>query len=205
MPSPWTVSAARAAPIIEAAVRSAMARAREIDATSVAFPALGTGVGGFPLEDAARITVDTVRDELERSPNIEHVIFALRGAAAYEAFGAAMAPRSGRARSGTQARRERRRVNLEMEPTEEQRDELIETVAREIQLRGLTSSAVHFLEASRPYRALGANAMLFFDPVLRGVFGGELASASEIMADETGIELLIARLEELDEELAWDA
>jgi len=96
-------------------------------------------------------------------------------------------------------------MNLEMEPNEEQRDELIETVAREIQLRGLTSSAVHFLEASRPYRALGANAMLFFDPVLRGVFGGELASASEIMADETGIELLIARLEELDEELAWDA
>jgi O-acetyl-ADP-ribose deacetylase len=80
------------ATIIEAAVRSAMARAREIDATSVAFPALGTGVGGFPLEDAARITVDTVRDELERSPDIEHVIFALRGAAAYEAFGAALAP-----------------------------------------------------------------------------------------------------------------
>jgi hypothetical protein len=96
-------------------------------------------------------------------------------------------------------------MTMEMEPTEEQRDELVETVAREIQLRGLTSSAVHFLEASRPYRALGANAMLFFDPVLRGVFGGDLASASEILADDTGIELLIARLEELDEELAWDA
>jgi O-acetyl-ADP-ribose deacetylase (regulator of RNase III) len=80
------------APTIEAAVRSAMARARELDAQSVAFPALGTGVGGFPLDEAARITVETVRDELERSPGIEHVIFALRGAAAYEAFGAAMAP-----------------------------------------------------------------------------------------------------------------
>ncbi len=32
-----------------------------------------------------------------------------------------------------------------------------------------------------------------------------MASASEILADETGIELLIARLEELDEEIAWDA
>ncbi len=96
-------------------------------------------------------------------------------------------------------------MNLEYEPSEEQRDELVELVAREIQLRGLTSSAVLFLEASRPYRALGANAMLFFDPVLRGVFGGELPSASEIMADETGIELLIARLEEIDEESAWDA
>ena len=51
-------------PVIAAAVRSAMARAREIGATSVAFPALGTGVGGFPLEDAARITVETVREEL---------------------------------------------------------------------------------------------------------------------------------------------
>jgi O-acetyl-ADP-ribose deacetylase len=78
-------------PVIEAAVRSAMARAREIGATSVAFPALGTGVGGFPLEESARITVDTVRDELARSPAIEHVTFALRGAAAYEAFHVAIA------------------------------------------------------------------------------------------------------------------
>jgi O-acetyl-ADP-ribose deacetylase (regulator of RNase III) len=76
--------------VIEAAARSAMARAREINATSVAFPALGTGVGGFPLEESARITVEAVRDELTRSPGIEHVIFALRGAAPYEAFGAAL-------------------------------------------------------------------------------------------------------------------
>jgi O-acetyl-ADP-ribose deacetylase (regulator of RNase III) len=77
-------------PIIEAAVRSTMERAREIAATSIAFPALGTGVGGFPLEEAARITVQTVRDELQRSPTIQHVIFALRGAAVYQAFQAAL-------------------------------------------------------------------------------------------------------------------
>ena len=81
-------------PVIDAAVRSAMARAREIGATSVAFPALGTGVGGFPLEESARITVAAVRDELERSPGIEHVTFALRGAAPYEAFQAAIAETS---------------------------------------------------------------------------------------------------------------
>jgi hypothetical protein len=96
-------------------------------------------------------------------------------------------------------------MSTPMEPTEEQRDELVEQVAREIQLRGLTSSAVLFLEASRPYRALGSNAMMFFDPVLRGLFGGDLESASEILADDAGIELLIARLEEADEEIAWDA
>jgi len=88
---------------------------------------------------------------------------------------------------------------------DEQRDELVEEVAREIQLRGLTTSAVHFLQASRPYRPLGANAMLFFDPVLHRLFGGELASASALLADEDGIEQLIERLEDLSEETGWDA
>jgi hypothetical protein len=88
---------------------------------------------------------------------------------------------------------------------DDQRDELVETVAREIQLRGLTGPAVHFLEASRPYRALGANAMLFFDPVLRGVFGGDVASVTELLADDAGIEQLIVRLEEIDDEMTWDA
>ena len=95
-------------------------------------------------------------------------------------------------------------MSFPIEPTEEQRDELVEQVAREIQLRGLTSSAVTSSRPAARIAPLGANAMLFFDPVLRGVFGGDLASASEILADDTGIELLIARLEELDEELAWD-
>jgi hypothetical protein len=88
---------------------------------------------------------------------------------------------------------------------EDQRDELVEQVAREIQMRGLTTPAVHFLQASRPYRPLGANAMLFFDPVLRGLFGGELPTASEILADDDGIEQLIERLEELEGETGWDA
>jgi len=74
-------------PAIDAAARSAMRRAAELNLTSIAFPALGTGIGGFPLDDAARIAVEAVRDELsERPSSIEHVVFALRGAAAYEAF-----------------------------------------------------------------------------------------------------------------------
>ncbi len=95
-------------------------------------------------------------------------------------------------------------MNFPYEATEEHRDELVEQVAREIQLRGLTGLAVQFLEASRPYRALGSNAMLFFDPVLRGVFGGDMASASKIIADDISIELLIARLEEMDDDIVWD-
>ena len=175
-----------------------MARAREIGARSVAFPALGTGVGGFPLDEAARITVETVRDELDRSPTIEHVIFALRGSTAYEAFSVALGRDAPDAPASDG-------VTLPYASTEEQRDELVETVAREIQLRGLTGPAVHFLEASRPYRPLGANAMLFFDPVLHGVFGGDVASATELLADDAGIEQLIMRLEEIDDEMTWDA
>jgi hypothetical protein len=89
--------------------------------------------------------------------------------------------------------------------SEEQRDDLVEQVAREIQLRGLTVPAVLFLQASRPYRPLGSSAMVFFDPVLRGVFGGEVPVANELLADDLGIEQLIERLQDPDEEIAWDA
>ena len=92
-----------------------------------------------------------------------------------------------------------------MEPVDEHREALVEAVAREIRLRGLTGPAVHFLEASRPYRPLGAQAMLFFDPVLGELFGGETPSASEVMQDDMSIEALIDRLEELDESDGWDA
>jgi len=78
-------------PAIDRAARSAMARARELRLSSIAFPALGTGVGGFPLDEAARIAVEAVRDELASPSTIEHVVFALRGAAAYEAFAHALA------------------------------------------------------------------------------------------------------------------
>ena len=96
-------------------------------------------------------------------------------------------------------------MSFPMEPLDPRREALVEAVAREIRLRGLTGPAVHFLEASRPYRPLGAPAMLFFDPVLRDLFGGESPSATELMADDAGIEALIDRLEELDEVDGWDA
>jgi hypothetical protein len=90
-------------------------------------------------------------------------------------------------------------------PEPELREELVEFVAREIQVRGLAGPAVMFLEASRPYRPLGSQAMLFFDPVLRGLFTGDLAELQRVLADDTGIERLIERLEEMDEEPGWDA
>ncbi|HEX5826315.1 MAG TPA: hypothetical protein VFY23_02255 [Candidatus Limnocylindrales bacterium] len=96
-------------------------------------------------------------------------------------------------------------MSFPLEAHDERRDALVEEVAREIRLRGLTGPAVHFLEASRPYRPLGAPAMLFFDPVLRELFGGDTPTATELLRDDVGIEALIDRLEELDEADGWDA
>jgi hypothetical protein len=84
-------------------------------------------------------------------------------------------------------------------------DDPVEYVAREIQLYGMTGPAMMFLEASRPYRALGSQAMLFFDPVLRSIFGGGSEAMQRVLADEGGIERLIERLEEIDEEPGCDA
>lgn len=75
---------------IEAAIHSTFARAREHGVTSIAFPALGTGVGNFPIEEAARVSVATVRAELARSPQIASVVFAVRGQAPLAALQAAL-------------------------------------------------------------------------------------------------------------------
>ncbi len=76
---------------IDQAARSAVGRARELGIETMAIPALGTGVGGFPLAEAARITVAAVADAAAGAPRLLTVTFALRGAAAYEAFRAALA------------------------------------------------------------------------------------------------------------------
>jgi hypothetical protein len=81
----------------------------------------------------------------------------------------------------------------------------VEAVAREIQLRGATVPAVLFLEANRGAGSLDGLGMLFFDPVVRGVFGGDDPYARNLLADDDGIERLIDRLEELEAEVGLDA
>jgi hypothetical protein len=90
-------------------------------------------------------------------------------------------------------------------PDFDQREDPVEYLAREIQLRGMTVPAVMFLEASRPYRPLGSQAMLFFDRELHGFFGSGSWAMQRLLADEQGIDRLIERLEEFEEEPGCDA
>ena len=84
-------------------------------------------------------------------------------------------------------------------------DDHVEAIARAIQLRGATIPAVLFLEANRGLGSLDGLGMLLFDPVIRGVFGGDDPGARSLLADQDCIERLIDRLEELEAEVGLDA
>ena len=98
MPSRWVIHAATmrlggptSADIIRDATASTLRVADELGATSLALVAFGTGVGGFSMEEAARIEVDEVRRHLDAGSGLERVVFAVRGEAARAAFAAALA------------------------------------------------------------------------------------------------------------------
>ena len=71
--------------------RRALEVAAALGCRSVAFPAISTGVYGYPVELAAAVAVDAVR--ATAAPGVELVRFCLVGAAAHAAFAARVAAR----------------------------------------------------------------------------------------------------------------
>ena len=93
MPSRWVIHAATmelggptSAEIVRRATASTLAAAEELGARSLALVAFGTGVGGFPLADAARIEVEEVRRHLDGGSGPERVVFAVHGDEAEAVF-----------------------------------------------------------------------------------------------------------------------
>ncbi|HUE33395.1 MAG TPA: macro domain-containing protein [Mycobacterium sp.] len=91
MPARYVIHAATmqlggptSAEIISLATENTLRKADELGCRSLALVAFGTGVGGFPLEDAARLMVDAVRQHQPKS--LERVVFAVHGDAAERAF-----------------------------------------------------------------------------------------------------------------------
>jgi O-acetyl-ADP-ribose deacetylase len=76
------------ADLIARTTRRCLEVADELGARSLALPAFGTGVGGFPLDECARIMVKEVR--AHEAARLERVVFAVFGAEAEKAFRAAL-------------------------------------------------------------------------------------------------------------------
>jgi O-acetyl-ADP-ribose deacetylase (regulator of RNase III) len=96
MPARWVIHAATmgmdfqtSAAIIEQATRSTLAKAEELGCKSLALVAFGTGVGGFPIDEAARIMVGAAA---AHEGGLERIVFAVHGDAAEQAFNRALEP-----------------------------------------------------------------------------------------------------------------
>jgi O-acetyl-ADP-ribose deacetylase (regulator of RNase III) len=66
--------------------RTALTLADERSVQTISFPAISTGIYGYPLEDAARIAIREVKLHLEKQTSIQEVIFVLFGKAAYTVY-----------------------------------------------------------------------------------------------------------------------
>ena len=93
LPCRWVIHAATmelggptSAEIIRRATASTLAKARELGAGSLALVAFGTGVGGFPIDEAARIEVAEARRHLASGAAPARIVFVVRGDLARRAF-----------------------------------------------------------------------------------------------------------------------
>jgi O-acetyl-ADP-ribose deacetylase (regulator of RNase III) len=66
--------------LLESAYRNSLQLAARHGVRSIAFPAISTGVYGFPPDRAARIAVQSVKQGIGDDPALEQVIFACFGA-----------------------------------------------------------------------------------------------------------------------------
>ncbi|MFF8034453.1 MULTISPECIES: O-acetyl-ADP-ribose deacetylase [unclassified Streptomyces] len=71
--------------LLASCYRESLRVADELGARTVAFPAVSAGIYGWPMEDAARIAVETVR---AAETSVEEVRFVLFDERAYETFAA---------------------------------------------------------------------------------------------------------------------
>jgi O-acetyl-ADP-ribose deacetylase (regulator of RNase III) len=79
------------AEIIRDATAATLRVADELGASSLGLVAFGTGVGGFPIDEAARIEVEEVSCHLAGDTGLERVVFCVFGDRARAAFEAALA------------------------------------------------------------------------------------------------------------------
>jgi O-acetyl-ADP-ribose deacetylase (regulator of RNase III) len=98
LPCKWVIHAATmelggptSAEIIRKATASTLRVADELGASSLGLVAFGTGVGGFPLDEAAMIEIEEVNRHLAGGSSLERIVFAVRDERAQLTFQEALA------------------------------------------------------------------------------------------------------------------
>ena len=73
-------------PNLRSSVKESLRLAKEHKLKSIAFPAIGTGVAGFPLGRCAEVMIEEAKKHLEEGSSLEQVYFVLFGEDAYQVF-----------------------------------------------------------------------------------------------------------------------
>jgi len=76
----------RDAELLASAYRKSLELCTRHKISSIAFPSISTGIYGYPVEEACRIALKTVRDYLQDHPEIRLVRFVLFDSGTYQAY-----------------------------------------------------------------------------------------------------------------------
>ncbi len=82
----WHGGARGEAELLAGCYRNSLDLAREAGLKSIAFPAISTGIFGYPLDQAISVAVETVRAWLAGDDSLEKVVFCVFGAEVEQAY-----------------------------------------------------------------------------------------------------------------------
>ena len=82
----WSGGASGEPQALASAYRESLNVADELGLRSIAFPAISTGIFGYPLREATAVAVETVRKTLPQTKNVTAVRFVVFDDAAFQAY-----------------------------------------------------------------------------------------------------------------------
>lgn len=93
-------------------------------------------------------------------------------------------------------------VDITTPLTDEQKNEVIESLAKKIAGRRLETPAVLFLDMHKPLSFIASQSMLVAMPFLAPFFGAQgVADLSKLFSERDNVEALITRIEEMSAEM----